>query len=137
MNYLDTYYRAFTEFEKNIDGDRSAERLVRAIALADRTDERIEIVGTECRIDDDWIEEIERGLDHIGKAISQERQFILSNGEVVPIDKVKSVSRETISHLAKHSNFLKKVESKIINKIMSKTIKKSPRKITLVIFFLI
>lgn len=111
MNYLDTYYRAFTEFEKNIDGDRSAERLVRAIALADRTDERIEIVGTECRIDDDWIEEIERGLDHIGKAISQERQFILSNGEVVPIDKVKSVSRETISHLAKHSNFLKKVEN--------------------------
>ena len=111
MNYLDTYYRAFAEYEKNIKGDRSVERLCRAISAADAADDRIEIIKTECRIDDDWVQAIDEGLDHIGKAIAQERQFILSNGEVVPIDKVKSVSRETIVHLAKHSNFLKKVEN--------------------------
>lgn len=109
MSYLDTYYRAFAAYEKSVRGDRDAERLLRAIALEEDC-ESIELVQTECRIEDDWIEAIERGLEHVGKAIAQERQFILSNGEVVPIEKVKSVSRETVVHLSKHSNLLKQVK---------------------------
>ena len=109
MSYLDTYYRAFAGYEKSVREDRDAERWQRAISL-DADLESIELVQTECHIEDDWIEAIEQGLEHIGKAIAQERQFILSNGEVVPIEKVKAVSRETVVHLSKHSNFLKKVK---------------------------
>ena len=44
---------------------------------------------------------MEKGLVHIEKAIKEERQFIRSNGEVLPIEKIKHVSKESIEHLAK------------------------------------
>jgi hypothetical protein len=69
----------------------------------------IEVVKTNCIINNDWIDEIEKGLTPIEKAINEERQFITTNGEVVPIEKVKHVSRDSVEHLAKHSNLLTRV----------------------------
>jgi signal transduction histidine kinase len=51
---------------------------------------------------------IETGLEFVEKAIKEERQFIHSNGEVMPIEKVKHVSRESVEHLARHSNLITK-----------------------------
>ena len=59
-----------------------------------------------CTIDEDWVNAIEAGLVHIEKAIKEERQFIRSNGEVVPIEKVKHVSKDSVEHLSKHSNLI-------------------------------
>ena len=42
------------------------------------------------------------------KAIAEERQFIRNNGEVVPIEKVKRVSRDSVEHLSRHSNLITK-----------------------------
>lgn len=57
-------------------------------------------------IEEDWIKELEDGLRHISEAINQERQFIKTNGEVVPIEKVKRVSKASIVHLARHSDLI-------------------------------
>ena len=108
MGRLDTYYRAFVDFRKNTREDRDCAALRRVFARADADGDKIEVVKTVCHIEDDWIEAIEEGLVHIGKAIDEERQFIRSNGEVVPIEKVRTVSRESVEHLARHSNLLTK-----------------------------
>ncbi|MDE5897090.1 MAG: DUF2357 domain-containing protein, partial [Clostridia bacterium] len=38
--------------------------------------------------------------------VQEERQFIRTNGEVVPIEKVKRISKDSVEHLAKHSEMI-------------------------------
>ena len=108
MSRLDTYYRAFHDLRRNTREDRDCAALRKIFVRAGAESDKIEVIRTVCKIEDDWISAIEEGLVHIGKAIAEERQFILSNGEVVPIEKVKFVSRESVEHLSKHSNLLTK-----------------------------
>ncbi|MDE5943587.1 MAG: DUF2357 domain-containing protein, partial [Clostridia bacterium] len=105
MSQLDTFFRAVEEYRKRIS-ESGNERQLKQIMSANPDSDRIEVVKTDCKIEKDWIEAIEAGLEHIEKAINEERQFIRSNGEVVPIEKVKQVSRESVEHLARHSNLL-------------------------------
>lgn len=110
MNQLDVYYRALADYRKNTVGDNNCSALRAAIAEADAEQDRIETTRVLCAIDEDWVEAIEAGLIHIEKAIKEERQFIRSNGEVIPIEKVKHVSKESVEHLAKHSNLISRYE---------------------------
>ena len=105
MSRLDRFYRAFGEYRKSIAQEREISALRAAVAEADRQD-RIRAIRSSCTIENDWVEEIERGLVFIEKAINEERQFIRSEGEVAPIEKIKRVSRESVEHLARHSNLL-------------------------------
>ena len=105
MNINDLLYRAFCDYTKNTKDDRDCENRRRASARAGAND-ALEIDRTECEIENDWIEAVEEGLEHIGRAIGEERQFIRSNGEVVPIEKVKSVSRESSEHLSRHGELI-------------------------------
>ena len=91
MDQLDTYYRALSEYRKQTAENAECGRLCAAIARAGADSECIEVATTFCSIEEDWIEEIEKGLIHVEKAIAEERQFIRSNGEVLPIEKVKRV----------------------------------------------
>ncbi len=61
------------------------------------------------KIEEDWIIEIEEGIRHIAEAVGQERQFIATTGEVIPIEKVKRVSKASIVHLAKHSDLISRL----------------------------
>ena len=106
MSRLDTMYRAFAAHRKHTCEDRDCSKLRKLFARANAEEDQIEVVRTVCHIEEDWIEAIEQGLVHIGRALEEERQFIRSNGEVVPIEKVKSVSRESVEHLSRHSNLL-------------------------------
>ena len=111
MNQLDVYYRALYELSKLRDGHRECAAYRRAVASADPEAAAITIKRVSCTVEEDWICAIEEGLVHIEKAIKEERQFIYSNGEVVPIEKVKNVSTESVRHLAKHSNLIGKQEA--------------------------
>lgn len=106
MNQLDTYYRALLDYKKYLSTDRESESLLRAISAAESSTENITVRRNICTVDEDWVLAIEEGLVHIEKALKEERQFILSQGEVVPIEKAKNVSTESIKHLAKHSNLI-------------------------------
>ena len=106
MNELDTYYRALLELRNTTNSVRQCAMLNAAIAAADTEDDKIVVTRAKCTVDEDWICAIEEGLIHIEKAIKEERQFIRSNGEVVPIEKVKNVSKESVQHLARHGNLI-------------------------------
>ena len=52
------------------------------------------------------MEQIEFGLPFVEKAIAEERQFIKNEGEVLDIEKVKRVSKDSVEHLARHSDLI-------------------------------
>ena len=110
MNQLDVYYRALLNYRKLTTANHDCSQLRSAIAQADAEKDKITIKRAFCTIDGDWVDAIEAGLVHVEKAIKEDRQFIRSNGEVVPIEKVKRISKETTTHLAKHSNLITRYE---------------------------
>lgn len=111
MNELDVYYRALLNYRAETVKDRECTRFRRSISQADADKDQIEIIRNVCTVDEDWIIEIEKGLVFIEKAIKEERQFIYSQGEVEPIEKVKHVSKDSVMHLAKHSNLITKEQT--------------------------
>ena len=106
MSQLDVLYRALIDYRKNTKNDRECIVQRNAIASANAQEDLVEVVRNSCKIEEDWIEAIEKGLEYIEKCINEERQFIRSNGEVEPIEKVKRVSQASVEHLAKHSDLL-------------------------------
>lgn len=110
MNELDVYYRALVGYRKLTTEDTGCTALRSAIAGASIEGDKITVKTATCTVDEEWVREIEKGLVHIEKAIKEERQFIRSNGEVLPIEKIKHVSKESIEHLAKHSDYITRYE---------------------------
>ena len=106
MSKLDVYYRGFKNYRK--ETKKYAECKKERSDLKESNVELDILNSTKfiCSIEEDWIEEIEKGLEFVEKAVAEERQFIRVNGEIVPIEKVKKVSRSSIEHLAKHSNMI-------------------------------
>jgi len=110
MNYLDIYYRALIDYRKNTTAFRECTNQRLSTAKADPKNDALTITRKICTVETDWVEAIEEGLVHVEKAIREERQFIRSNGEVVDIEKVKNVSRDSVEHLARHSNLITRYE---------------------------
>ena len=104
MKQLDTYYRALLNFREATTQNRECTAFRKAVSDANAESDQITIVRTICTVEEDWLDEIEKGLVFVDKAIKEDRQFIYSNGEVEPIEKVKNVSKESVKHLARHSN---------------------------------
>lgn len=107
MNRLDVYYRALREY-RDVTAVRHCEDFRNAISGANTENDELTVSRHVCTVETDWMDTIEKGLEFVEKAIREERQFIYSNGEVVPIEKVKHVSRESVEHLARHSNLITK-----------------------------
>ena len=106
MNQFDILFRAITDYRNNTKNDRECITQRSAIISANSQDDVIEVIRKSCKIEEDWIQAIENGLEFIEKCIKEERQFIRSNGEVIPIEKVKRVSKDSVEYLAKHSNMV-------------------------------
>ena len=107
MNHqLHILYRALIDYRKSTLEDRECKLQRTAIITADNETDLIEITRRNCEVEEDWIETIEKGLVFIEKAIKEERQFIRSNGEIIPIEKVKRTSKDSVEHLAKHSDLI-------------------------------
>lgn len=106
MNQLDLLYRAFAEYRRLTAGNAESARQRRAIGKANADADKMVSTRSLCRIEEDWIAEIEKGLVYVEKAVREERQFIRSEGEVVPIEKAKRVSKASVAHLARHANMI-------------------------------
>ncbi len=109
MNQLDAYYRALLAYRDALGVRPDCARDARAVADADAVG-RLSVTRAACTVDEAWVAAIEKGLIYIEKAIKEERQFIYSNGEVIPIEKVKSVSKDSVEHLARHAELITRVE---------------------------
>lgn len=106
MAQINTYYRAFIDYRKQTEIDKLCKRDRKLLSKIENSFEKFEVTKFQIEIDESWVVEIEKGLEFIEKAIKEERQFIRTNGEIVPIEKVKKVSRDSVSHLAKHSEMI-------------------------------
>ena len=106
MNHLDILYRALIEYNKNTLKNDSYKQLIDVIRNSNANGDKLVLTKYNCIIELDWIEEIEQNLEFIEKAIKEDRQFITSEGEVIEIEKVKNISRESVEHLARHSELI-------------------------------
>lgn len=106
MGLLNVYYRAFKEYRKYTLKDKGCGRHRFLIKNALSEEDKLEAVRTTCIIDEEWVRQIEEGLPFVEKAIAEERQFIKNEGEVLDIEKVKRVSKDSVEHLARHSDLI-------------------------------
>lgn len=106
MKLNDLYFRGFTLYKKELEKDKEASKLRHVIKQTNIDNDRLETVRYICKIDEEWVKNIEEGMVYVEKALREERQFIRTEGEVVPIEKAKHTSKTTVEHLAKHSNFI-------------------------------
>lgn len=110
MNYLDIYFRALADYRKNTRDFRDCINQRASTYKANPKNDILTIVRKICTVDTDWVEAIEEGMVHVEKALKEERQFIRSNGEVIDIEKVKNVSKDSVEHLSRHSNLITRYE---------------------------
>ena len=106
MSNLNNYYRAFKNYRKETLDNNVCERDRIAIATSNAENEVLQATKYLCHIDEEWIKTIEEGLEFVEKAVAEERQFIRTQGEVVEIEKVKKISKDSVEHLARHSEMI-------------------------------
>lgn len=106
MAKINVYHRAFIDYRKETMKDKTCSADRKVFRKLDLNFDVLQSRKYKCTIDEEWIIKIEEGLVFVEKAVAEERQFIRVNGEVVPIEKAKKISKHSIEHLAKHSNMI-------------------------------
>lgn len=77
----------------------------------------------------DWIDEIERAVPYIDNIFENPKRFIVSEEEILNIEKSKKVGVATVKHLSKHTNFISEFDeetndikpSKLLNELKEET----------------
>lgn len=107
MYGLEKLYKAYQEYKKLCVLDDNTSRFYGAYKSSSlKENEDVVHIFSICKIKDDWVKAIERGLPYMEKAIKEERQFIRNDGEVIPIEKIRKTSKDSIQDLAKHANYI-------------------------------
>lgn len=106
MEKLDYLYRAYKAYKDELFDDRLTQTFKKGANTQTNKQDYISITKVECVIDEEWIKKIEKGLVYVAKAIGEDRQFIRNQGDVLPIEKIRKVSQDSIVDLAKHSNYI-------------------------------
>lgn len=57
-----------------------------------------------------WLAIIEEKLPYIDAIIQNPRRFLMQEEEIIPVEKTKKVSRESIKHLSQHTSLIQSVE---------------------------
>ena len=106
MHELDIYYRAMRRMRDDTGTNDKCRRFTTAVKRAPTEKDRMSAHRTVCHIEEDWVSFIEAHLPYVEKAIKEDRQFIRREGETVEIGKAKKVSRDSVEHLARHSELI-------------------------------
>lgn len=77
----------------------------------------------------DWIDEIEKAVPYIDNIFENPKRFIISEEEILNIEKSKKVGVATVKHLSKHTNFISEVDEetgdikpeKLLNELKEET----------------
>ena len=109
MEQIDYLYRAYHNYVKELANNRENNTFRKAVTSKKNPNDYLIMTRKSCDIELDWVEEIEKGIVYIEKAIHEDRQFIRNEGEVLPIEKIRRVSKDSISDLAKHSDYITKI----------------------------
>ena len=105
-NWLDLQHRGYAAYIRETEDHEACRQWLGRIIGAVASEEKIDTVFLECRVITDWVEQIEKALPCVENAVRESRQFILRQGQTVPIEKVKRVSRTSVEHLSRHSELI-------------------------------
>ena len=103
---MDQYHRALKRFREELTETKATAKLRGLISRNGRHDEKLSDVSFDIQIENDWMERIETAIPHLEAAIREDRQFIKSEGNISPIERVRKVSRSSVEHLARHSEMI-------------------------------
>lgn len=103
---LDSMHRAYLLYKDSKAENRELADLSRRIQRCEDGREESLHLLLGCKVHTDWIEHIEAAMPFIDRAVRENRQFILRVGETVPIEKVRRVSKTSVEHLARHSEYI-------------------------------
>lgn len=118
MTTNDTFYLAYERYKKELQDNRDVHLFRKGVNSRKSPDDYLSMIVVECEIDEEWIATIEKGLHYISKAIKEDRQFIRNEGEVLPIEKIRRVSKDSIVDLSKHSNYITRVPEDVEDNVV-------------------
>jgi len=107
---MDQYYKAYKEYIQSVSQLRSHQEYMKTLRDADRGADMHDGNVQRREIDMAWVEAIEDALPSIDLAIRENRRFITQEDEIVPIEKSRKITSESVRHLAQHTNMIAKVE---------------------------
>ncbi|MBQ2944241.1 MAG: hypothetical protein IJD93_06095 [Ruminococcus sp.] len=110
MADFNKYYRAFVLMQETLKGDFTHSYIESNLADADTGKDELSGKNYSRVIDMDWVEAIEDAIPYIDKAIREQRRFIIQNEDIVPIEKARKITSESVRHLAQHTNLIARVE---------------------------
>ena len=61
-------------------------------------------------VDYSWVDVLDESIPYLDNIIRNPRRFIVSEEDIVPIEKTKKVAEESIKHLAVHTNLIQDVD---------------------------
>lgn len=111
LNQMDRYFRAARQFANELNdtalpADDAEKKLRDLFARNGAETEKLASIYYDVSIEKDWIERIEEALPHLEAAIREDRQFIKTEGNITPIERVRKVSRTSVEHLSRHSEMI-------------------------------
>ena len=59
-----------------------------------------------------WLEKIEETIEHLDNIVRNPRKFIIQEEEVVPVERAKKITLESVKHLATHTNLIQEFDEK-------------------------
>jgi hypothetical protein len=110
MSNMDIMYRAYRGLQKAMAEAATYSEMTEALSRADNGKDMHGGTVALREIDMDWVEAIERAIPFIDEAIRDQRRFIVQEDEIVPIEKSRKITSESVRHLAQHTNMIAKVE---------------------------
>lgn len=102
-------YKAFNAYLEKVKNNEDLSLIVDSLVSSNNFKNEITYSKNNIEINEDWIEKIEFYLPFLVNAVSQGRRFILNEGEVQDIEKVRKVSKDSIYDLSKHSDKIRKI----------------------------
>ncbi len=114
MERFDQLYRAYEEFKISLAGDANYKNMIAELMNSDSSRDKCSGFSMQKEIKTDWVEKIEDSLMYLDKAIREQRQFIETIEEIVPIERCRKITSESVRHLAQHTNLIARVDGEYV-----------------------
>ena len=99
-------HKTFRELKKSLKNNPAYQRQLLSLSNSKEGKEELNAFSTIVEVDEELLSTIEKQMPFLIGAIAEERQFVRTDGDVVPIERVRSISKDSIVDLSKHSNYL-------------------------------
>ncbi len=114
MDFDRVHYKLLSDLKRTAENEGREsvrQRLKECIEQPEKGDV-LRFLSARCQVDERWVERIEKGLDGVEAAIAENRSFIKTEGRVVPIGKVRRISKASVFHLARNSRYIAQTDEK-------------------------